>query len=298
MVTINTQLPTVKKIFLNYELQKQLPRKHLGGSEIGTSCERKLWYGFRHCGSPSFDGRMLRLFETGQLEETRLIRNLRMSGIEVLDIDPDTKKQFTVEECGGHFGGSLDGVGRGFPESTKWHLLEFKTANNKSFKNLEKYGVNKSKPIYWAQMQVYMHLADLERAYFLCVNKDTDEIYGERIKRNLEEGKELVEKARKIIFAQYPPFGVSDDPKWFECKFCSFSDVCYKKEYPEASCRNCLHTTPEPDGTWSCAVNQKTGKVCKRHLFIPDLLGNPIDADEGKVIYESGLVNEAGGIIK
>ncbi len=45
-------------------------------------------------------------------------------------------------------------------------------------------GVEKSKPIYWAQCQIGMHLAGLDRCYFFAVNKNTDEMYGERIKLN------------------------------------------------------------------------------------------------------------------
>ena len=48
-------------------------------------------------------------------------------------------------------------MGLGIPEAPKtWHVLEFKTHNSKSFAKLEKEGVQKSNPMHYAQMQVYM----------------------------------------------------------------------------------------------------------------------------------------------
>ena len=55
-------------------------RLHLGASQIGKSCERALWYDFRWATPARFPGRILRLFETGQLEVARLVRILRRTG--------------------------------------------------------------------------------------------------------------------------------------------------------------------------------------------------------------------------
>ena len=50
----------------------------VGGSQIGNECSRALWYQFRWAWSPDFDGkRMLRLFETGDREEDRVLENLK-----------------------------------------------------------------------------------------------------------------------------------------------------------------------------------------------------------------------------
>ena len=119
---------TIDAIYDHYKVKrKNEHRPHLGGSQIGNECSRALWYQFRHAWSPTFDGRMLRLFETGDREEDRIVANLRAVGITVWDKDPDTGKQIMFSECGGHFALSLDGVGEGFAESSKPHTLEFKT---------------------------------------------------------------------------------------------------------------------------------------------------------------------------
>ena len=204
---------TIEAIYKYYkDKRKNEHRPHLGGSQIGNECSRALWYQFRHAWSPSFDGRMLRLFETGDREEDRIVSNLRGVGVTVWERDPETGKQVRFTECGGHFALSLDGVGLGFSESKKPHTLEFKTMSEKNFKAMKNLGCQKSKPVYWAQCQIGMHLAELDRCYFFCVNKNTDEIYGERIKLDKKEAKGLVDKANKIVFA--------DTPAWYRRSNC------------------------------------------------------------------------------
>ena len=82
-------------------------RPHLGASLIGHQCERYLWNVFRWVDTKKFPGRLLRLFETGQLEEQRVARNLRRIGVDLHTETPDGK-QWRVSDFGGHFGGSLD----------------------------------------------------------------------------------------------------------------------------------------------------------------------------------------------
>lgn len=78
--------PLVELIDQAVELAAQAEppfRNHLGGSMIGRKCEREIWYGFRWAKRPSFQGRMLRLFERGHLEEFRFVKYLKMAGFEL-----------------------------------------------------------------------------------------------------------------------------------------------------------------------------------------------------------------------
>ena len=84
-------------------------RNHLGASELGEQCFRKLYYKFRWFRKPSFDGRMLRLFNVGHMAEPRFITYLRGIGFEVKEFSEDGK-QFRISGCKGHYGGSLDGM--------------------------------------------------------------------------------------------------------------------------------------------------------------------------------------------
>jgi hypothetical protein len=241
---------------------------------------------------------MLRLFDRGQREEAAFVEELRGAGVEVIEVDPSTGRQFSFKAAGGHFGGSLDGVASGIPDAPQtWHVLEFKTHSAKSFAELTKKGVKASKPLHYAQMQAYMHMGSLTRALYLAVNKDTDELYGERIRYEPEFAKALIEKAERVVFASDPLPGVSTDPAWYECKFCPAAKVCHGQQMPEVSCRSCLHSTPEKDGTWSCTKHKLSVchdvqlEACPDHLFIPALLrnhGEPVEAsmEENWVEYQ------------
>ena len=280
---------TIDAIYKYYkDKRKNEHRPHLGGSQIGNDCSRALWYQFRHAWRPIFDGRMLRLFETGDREEDRVVSNLRAVGVTVWERDPETGKQVRFTECGGHFALSLDGVGLGFAESKKPHTLEFKTMSEKNFKAMKNLGCQKSKPVYWAQCQIGMYLAELDRCYFFCVNKNTDEIFGERIKLDKKEAKGLVEKANKIVFADTPPDRLSEDASFWQCKWCTHWAICHGCKIPEVSCRTCSHVTPEQDGTWSCAKG-KPVETCSEHLFIPQIMPKDLvvkDAGDTFVEYE------------
>lgn len=280
---------TVEAIYAAYEArQDEGWRAHLGASIIGTNCMRALWYSFHWATRISFSGRMLRLFQTGHKQEDRLVEDLRAIGVTVLEVDPETGRQWQVRDESGHFGGSKDGVAIGIPEAPKtWHLCEFKTSNIKGFEKLKKEGVQKAKPLHHAQMQTYMHMGGLERALYLAVCKDTDELYAERISADPEEGKRLVAKAHSIINSPTPLSRISNDLNWFECKWCDHKAICHGEAFPERNCRTCLHSTPVAEGRWHCGLHdmmltttqQREG--CGGHLFIPQLVpGAQVDADE------------------
>lgn len=297
--------PTLTAIYASYEAQQGDGfRNHLGASLIGKSCNRALWFDFRWVTRSRFEGRMLRLFETGQREEDRLVRNLRATGATVLEVDPATGKQFTVSAHGGHFGGSLDGAAIGLLEAPKtWHVVEFKTHSFKSFSDLTAKGVQASKPRHYAQMQVYMHLTGMTRAMYVAVCKNTDALHIERIDADRSEGERLLEKAGRIIDAPRPPVRISDDPTWFECRMCDHRAVCHEGATPAVNCRTCLHSTPV-DGGWRCArfdhpiATRDQRTACPRHLFVPDLIpGEVIDAGDDFVAYRltdgSTWINDA-----
>ena len=212
---------------------------------------------------------------------------------------------------GGHFGGSLDAVAINLIEAPKtWHVVEFKTHAQKSFTDLAAKKVRESKPQHYAQMQVYMLLTEISRAIYLAVNKNTDDLYVERIELDAAFAAQLLEKAGRIIFAQNPPARINEDPAWYQCRFCDHADVCHGKQAAEINCRTCLHATPI-DGGWHCArhnkslseVDQRT--ACERHLYLPALIpGEQADAGEDWVEYvfpdgahwrDIGINKSAGG---
>lgn len=274
---------TVQAIYRLHEQREAAtpPRGHLGASVIGHACERCLWLSFRWAGREAFGGRLLRLFAYGHALEGRLVEELRAIGIEVHDAD-DAGRQWSVSDHGGHFGGSLDGAARGFEEApAAWHVLEFKSSNTKLFAELQAKGVREAKPQHWAQMQVYMGLTGMERAFYLVENKDTSALYQERVHFDAVEFYRLRARALRVITAAEPPPRLSADPAWFACKWCHFHAQCHGTDAPGVNCRTCAHSTPELDGDarWSCALHKRDiGGIgaqlvgCEGHRYIPILL--------------------------
>ena len=264
-------------------------RPHLGASLIGKPCARALWYSFRWSTAPKHEPRILRLFLRGHREEDHLADLLRAAGVQVMQVDPATGRQFQFGS--GHFGGSMDGACVGLPEAPKtWHALEFKTHSAKSFKELTAKGVKEAKPEHWSQMQCYMAWAGLTRALYVAVCKDDDRLHLERIDAEPAEAKRLFERADFIVNTPTPPERLSDDPSYYLCKWCEHADLCHGQAAPLPTCRSCCHSTPEPGGIWTCArqqgrtlpvPEQKTG--CQAHRYIPALLSNwatPVDASD------------------
>ena len=240
-----TPSPTRDAIFASYEADADTGfRPHLGASQIGKSCERALWYDFRWTTPARFPGRILRLFETGQLEEARIVRNLRRVGATVLEVDPETGRQWRVEAHGGHFGGSLDAVALGLLEAPKtWHVVEFKTHSAKSFRELVAKGVAEAKPQHWAQMQIYMHLTGLTRAMYVAVCKDTDDLHVERVRADGDAAERLLAKAGRVIHAPRPPARISEDPSLVRVPVLRPPRPLPWRRGGRGHCRSCLHSS-------------------------------------------------------
>lgn len=284
------QASTVSAIYEAYQAANQ-PRdgRSISVSTLAEPCSRKLFYSFRWA-SPveEHDGRLLRLFETGNIEEERWIDNLRMIGCDVVDREPNPRTgredQIMVEACNGHVRGYLDSEILGLPEAPKtWHVGEMKSHNAKSFADLKKKGVKESKPNHYGQIQTYMYHRGRERGIYLAVCKDTDELYAERLQLDADYVLRLLARAERIIDAHEPPSGVDD----FTCRWCQHSAVCKDGAFARVNCRTCLYSSPEAGGSWSCSrwnkplSAEEQAQGCPNHLYLPGLVpGEQIDASE------------------
>jgi hypothetical protein len=239
----------------------QRHRNHLGASEIGDECQRKLWYKFRWVKLKKFAGRMLRLFDRGSREEAYFCHLLRQAGWTVVERDPETDKQFRFTRWWGHFGGSMDALGLP-PERSQyawlgWVVLEFKTAADKYHKKLFEGGVYNEQPKHDGQMHLYGTDRGVEHAVYLSVDKDNDQLYCEVLPINHKRAAELEQKAYQIIFSADPPPKIHDDPTWWKCKMCDFHGVCHRGEKPDVNCRSCAECRPGEDARWWCDTHAR-----------------------------------------
>lgn len=227
----------------------------LGSSSIGGECLRELFLKWRAYASSEFDGRMLRLFETGHLQEARIIEDLRRAGFSVWDKDGNDE-QFQWVDSTGHLITKVDGVVKGVPGSEKTvHVLEVKTHNKNSFAGLVKHGVQKAKPEHYAQMQTSLMLGKFTRALYVALCKDDEQIYVERVKEDKALQSELQKTVIKLVDAKIKPAGISADGESFGCKFCDVKEVCLGRVAPLRTCRSCAHVDPVEGGEWVCMLS-------------------------------------------
>jgi hypothetical protein len=276
-----------------HKSQSEKPRPHLGCSTLGHPCDRWLWLSFRWAVVEEFEGRILRLFRRGHNEEAIIVRDLRNVGI-------DIRSSQARVNFGSHVSGSLDGIiESGVPESPKKrHVAEFKTHSKKSFDDLAKNGVEKSKPMHYVQMQVYMHGTSIDRALYVGVCKDDDRLHIERVRYDPDVATKAVERGQRIALADRIPPPISTDPTWYQCRFCPAHSFCHKAEPTKfANCRTCAHSTALADSTWRCERHdadnipvdfQHTG--CDDHIIHPDLVPWPmIPSEDGhSVMWKIG----------
>ena len=234
---------TVKAIYEHYESIADENRPHLGFSLAGHSCDRYLAYSFLWVQKSSFEGRMLRLFDHGKVEETRIVADLKAIGVQIHDVHPETGKQirFVDPECA-HVSGSCDGMAYGLAElPNEWAIVEFKTHNQKSFDALVKEGLKVSKHQHWIQVQLYLLLSGFKRGMYFATNKNSDEIYTEVVERIDEAGEYYLERLRKIVLEPgwELPEKLSEDPANFNCKWCDFHGICQMGNPVARNCRTC-----------------------------------------------------------
>jgi len=223
-------------------------RPYLGCSKLGHSCDRYLWYSFRWCYNREIPARLKRLFNRGHREEPAIEAELAKIGIQTFDDQAEVVLGF------GHCKGHCDGKGLGIVEAPKTvHLMEYKTMSDKYFKEISKTrSVKVSKPVYYAQMQIYMYKLKLTRAMFIAVNKNTDAMYFERVKLDKGYAQDLERKAERIILSEDPP-PKKFKPTWFECRFCDANAICHGNAHVERNCRTCDYLDLHPEGRWKCS---------------------------------------------
>ena len=114
----------------------------------------------------------------------------------------------------------------------------------------------------------------------MVVNKDTDEVYTERLRHNSKQAQVYIDKAEMIINSTEPPERISEKNDYYLCKFCDARDLCHGLSevavpIPALNCRQCVHSTAVQDGKWHCDKlgSETDGTPCDQHLLIPALVG-------------------------
>ena len=285
--------PTRSLIFKAYEAARSnYEPVGINVGDLGGECDRKLWYDFRRVSPPEvIEGRKLRIFDTGDIEEKRILDDLRSIGCRV------GFEQERVKFVGGHVRGKIDAEADTIPGAPKTiHIVECKSSNDRGFKELLAKGLKKGKPLHYAQCQMYMHGRERARALYVCVNKNDDDIYVQRVEYDAEFCLRMLARVERIIKADDPPSRISENPTRPPCSWCRHKAVCHEAEWARRNCRTCLHSTAvttSDNACWDCAKWNKPLTLdeqaagCPSHRFIPSLVpGEQTDVQGEDVIYK------------
>lgn len=283
---------TRQRIFAAYEAaRKDYEPVGINVGELGHECDRYLWLSLRRVSPPEvIEGRKLSIFDTGNYWEERIIADLASVGVVV------TGQQERVRFVGGHVRGKIDGEALNVPEAPKTlHVLECKSSNEKGFKELQKKALREGKPLHYGQCQMYMHGRGLTRCAYVCVNKNDDDRYVERVRYDVDYCLRMLARAERIIRADDPPSRCNDKPTLPPCIWCKHKAVCFEDAWPRKNCRTCLHSSPIVGGEnadWNCALHCKPLTLdeqaagCGSHLYLPGLVpGTQTDSGDDWVSY-------------
>jgi hypothetical protein len=266
-----------------YRDNEETHRSHIGASQLGKDCGRAVFYDFHWTTKAAFNGRMLRLFNRGHIEEARFIAMLLMVGMPVYQQTPQGE-QFHIEFGDGHGGGSGDGV---TVYNENHCLIECKTHNEKSFielaGSLETWrahlaepaknpfkgkGVRGAKPDHFVQAQIYMRRMGLAFCLYMAVNKNTDDLYIEIVTLNPEHADQYIDRGIKLINLREPPPKISSSPGFWKCIYCDHKPVCHMKRPPDRNCRTCKYSQVASQGQWRCTHPTEASILTKEKQLV------------------------------
>lgn len=199
-------------------------------SNLGTPCERKLWYGINtpELAEPlSAPAKIKFLF--GDILEHLLIFFVKEAGHKI----EGTQDELVVNGVVGHRDGIVDG-----------RVVDFKSASTYSYKKFnEGNGLRRDDPFgYLTQINSYHaaskeddRVTDKEKASFIVIDKTLGNICIDTYKMT-ENVEKLAEQKKQVVAQNKPPErGFSDEPEGksgnrklcMNCSYCEFKSACW-----------------------------------------------------------------------
>ena len=264
----------VSEIDAFFESTPDYERDYIGASQIGEPCARKVWLQFNRLSfQEKFSGRMLRLFNRGNREESFFEHVLQAIGFKIVES--------CLEQAGfksGFFAGHSDGI---LMRDGIRYVAEYKTHNDKSFKTLVLDGVKEAKPLHYAQMMVYGRKFKCDKALYCAVNKNDDTLHIEVLDIDQDFSIAMEKHAHDLAASYKPPEKIARSASDYRCKMCSAAKQCHGLEPVRIDCRNCTHVDRDAkEGKFSCELGRKL-EPCEQHCFNPyavaDIYGLHID---------------------
>jgi hypothetical protein len=213
---------------------KQERRQYLGASAIGGECERSIQFEYAGRVREKEPGPVtLRKFDLGHMGEEIARAWFTDAGFLLTQRNQRTKQLYGFSQLDGRFRGHPDGVFIGGPAVMAYPALwECKSVGAKTAREIERHGLRKARPAYYAQVAIYQAYLDLtdNPAIFTVNNLDSGEQLHLSIEFDGEEAQRMSDRAVRIIKATDAhellprPF---TDQTHFVCRMCAFAERCW-----------------------------------------------------------------------
>jgi len=199
-------------------------RGHLGLSQAGHKCPRWLWYKHNGYFEDPIEGRVLQLFQLGNLLEQQLFFDFASAGFSITH----DQKEVSFHDGEIRLRGHIDGIITGLMESQQHHLYECKSMNDKGFKRLLKNGYEAYNAQYKFQINAYALALELTNIFVVVYNKNDSTLYQERIKLKKEW---IIEKLQDVFSAISGdiPDRACPRPDFWEAKWCNYYKECFNR---------------------------------------------------------------------
>jgi hypothetical protein len=206
------------------ERLKEAPgKKSLRMSNLGTKCERRLWYQINRPerAEPLHPAARVK-FLFGDIIEQLVLFLARAAG----HVVEDEQKEVELYGIKGHIDGKVDGV-----------LVDVKSASSRSFTKFENGLTEEADDFgYLRQLDAYLHATNGEEGAFLVIDKQLGKLKLDKHKRRNENYEEIVNKRLAMLGRKEPPpraYRAEADGKsgnlklGTACSYCEFKHHCW-----------------------------------------------------------------------
>lgn len=228
-------------------------REYIGASSVGKPCEAFLGLSLRGFPDDPPSAKLLRIFNLGHHLEDRVLADLRARGYLVRSRDPQTGRQYRFEAWGGHVSCAPDGI-IDMEDGSPPMVLEIKSMNRNNFTRFVSKGVKVSHPVYYAQVQMVMGMAEMTRTLFLAICKDTSAYHAEVVDADPFEASHIEHRVLGVL-ERGDRRRISDDPDDWRCRGCFKASACRGLVEVPRRCATCRHSQPTQAGTWHCTLH-------------------------------------------
>lgn len=210
-------------------------RRHLGMSQLGTTCDRCLWYAFMGYQQPKPEPRLQALFDLGFILEDYLSFYIKKAGYDL----HSEQKRYNI--LNGLIPGATDGIIENLEGGP--YQTDFKSINKKGMETVMKEGTKKARPKYYTQINSYAYEEDSPACLMLYSCKDDSSLYAERFPRDDGHVIETYDRVERVIKMDEPP---PCNGSFMEKKFCNYAYLTDIEKYMKlknTTCAGCVYFT-------------------------------------------------------